>query len=280
MSRLHWVLVCTFLCEAWLGTADEVNENDFMLLDANCSADEECGLSLRQLRAMPKSALNLLSPAPVSAPSAPPAQVTGPVPATAKVDAVTSSEKTPSPTRNDSLPGGWGEAAEEVDKSVPLGASIDALSGNYHSAAWWYDQSHGGRRRHYYAPSPPPPSPGGKVLTLYHQTGGQAGPLILANGFRPGSSGWCGGGIYFAASPKATETKAIGPQSHKGFMIQAKVNVGRVKYMPKHCDRSLNGAKLASWGFDSVRFNPGDGNEFIVYDSSRIISTVQIPWHR
>jgi len=79
-------------------------------------------------------------------------------------------------------------------------------------------------------------------------------------------------------SPKATETKAVGSQSHKGFMIQAQVNVGRVKNMPKSCDRGMNGAKLHSQGYDSVRFNPGDGDEIIVYDKSRVISMKQIPW--
>merc|ERR1740139_1455854 len=103
-------------------------------------------------------------------------------------------------------------------------------------------------------------------MTLYHQTGNSVGPIILRTGFRPGRSGWCGGGIYFATTAKATFTKAIGPDSHKGFMIEAKVDVGRVKYMPRHCDRGLRGSTLSRWGYNSVTFNPGDGAEYIVYD--------------
>lgn len=113
-------------------------------------------------------------------------------------------------------------------------------------------------------------------MTLYHQTGSQFGPLILQNGFRPGTRGWCGGGIYFATSRKATYGKAIGPDSHKGFMIEAQVQIGRVKHLSKTCDRRMTGAKLSRWGYDSITFNPGDGAEYVVYASSRVISTRQV----
>ncbi|CAK9071040.1 unnamed protein product [Durusdinium trenchii] len=47
-----------------------------------------------------------------------------------------------------------------------------------------------------------------QVMTVYHQTGCDIGPLILKEGFHLGKVGWCGGGVYFAMSPKATVTKA------------------------------------------------------------------------
>lgn len=114
------------------------------------------------------------------------------------------------------------------------------------------------------------------VITLFHQTGPQAGPLILKHGFQVGRRGWCGPGIYFARKAKDTNTKAIGPDSHKGFLIEAQVDVGRVEYMPPTCDASLNGPKVWRDHFDSVSFDPGDGVEFVVYSATRILSTRQV----
>jgi len=113
-------------------------------------------------------------------------------------------------------------------------------------------------------------------MTLYHQTGMNIGPLILANGFKPGTRGWCGGGIYFAETKEATFTKAIGADSHTGYMIEAKVAMGRLKHMPTTCDTRMTGAKLESMGYDSITFNPGDGPEFIVYNKSRVLSVQHV----
>mmetsp|Transcript_11497 Transcript_11497/g.23823 ORF Transcript_11497/g.23823 Transcript_11497/m.23823 type:complete len:304 (-) Transcript_11497:351-1262(-) len=126
-----------------------------------------------------------------------------------------------------------------------------------------------------HAPAPAPaaaPSHGGKIMTLYHQTSPELAALILQSGFKPGSSGWCGGGIYFATTPQATYTKAIGPDSHQGFIIEARVNVGRVLHMSKTCDRSMTGQKLWSQHYDSITFNPGDGEEYVVYSKDRVVS--------
>lgn len=115
-----------------------------------------------------------------------------------------------------------------------------------------------------------------QILTGYHQTSTEFCELILKNGFRPGHQGWCGGAIYFAMDQRATYTKAIGKDSHLGCMLKAKINAGRAKTMGYHCDTQLNGAVLKSWGFDSVVFNPGDGQEIVVYDPSRIISIEKV----
>mmetsp|Transcript_46406 Transcript_46406/g.86714 ORF Transcript_46406/g.86714 Transcript_46406/m.86714 type:complete len:304 (+) Transcript_46406:90-1001(+) len=121
----------------------------------------------------------------------------------------------------------------------------------------------------------------GEVITVYHQTGCDVGPKILQDGFRLGRSGWCGGGIYFARSPDATKTKAVGPDSHKGFMIEARVRIGRVAQGDKKCainGRHLQGRSLLSAGYDSIEFDPGDGQEVIVYCSNQVISTKSYPW--
>eukprot|EP00931_Biecheleriopsis_adriatica_P091432 TRINITY_DN6531_c0_g1_i1.p1 TRINITY_DN6531_c0_g1~~TRINITY_DN6531_c0_g1_i1.p1 ORF type:complete len:250 (-),score=34.87 TRINITY_DN6531_c0_g1_i1:207-956(-) len=168
----------------------------------------------------------------------------------------------------DGLPGGWGEAENETEQEKETLEYAEQCLKKQR-------RRHRLRRhrRHHH---------GGRVITVYHQTGMRAGPLILKLGFRPGRQGWCGGGIYFALSPRATQGKAIGPDSHKGFMIQARVNVGRVKYYPRThvrsrvCDRRMTRGKLRSMGYDSIRFNPGDGDEVVIYDSSRVISMKRI----
>lgn len=115
------------------------------------------------------------------------------------------------------------------------------------------------------------------IKVLYHQTSPEAGPLILKSGFRPGRAGWCGGGIYFATTPEATETKAIGTDSHKGFIIEATVDIGRVREMPSTCDVKMTGDKLAASSYDSITFNPGDGAEYVVYSARRVLSMRQAP---
>jgi len=108
-------------------------------------------------------------------------------------------------------------------------------------------------------------------LTLYHQTSPDIAALILKEGFKTGKEGWCGGGIYFATTAAATYTKAIGPDSHKGFIIEAQVDVGRVKHASKTCD-GITSDTLQSQHFDSVTFNPGDGDEYMIYSKDRVVS--------
>lgn len=200
----------------------------------------ECVLSLRQLRASAAS----LKPTPKQVDDVEPVG-----PSTDPYQPKTADEN------SIALPGGWGEA-EEALKST----NVQSLEhGRGHGHGNWHPQT-------------------GNVLTLYHQTGPDAGPLILQGGFRPGSQGWCGGGIYFATSPQATETKAIGPESHKGFMIEAKVNVGRVKEMTSTCDRGMTSARMHADSYDSIHFNPGDGDEYVVYSSANVLSVRHFDW--
>lgn len=123
------------------------------------------------------------------------------------------------------------------------------------------------------SPAPSPSGSSGNIKTLYHQTSPEIAALIYQGGFKPGKEGWCGGGIYFATSPKATYKKAIGPDSHIGEIIEAQVDVGKVWMMPPTCDRKLTGNQVAWRGYDSVTFNPGDGFEFVVYSPDRVVST-------
>ncbi|CAE7285524.1 unnamed protein product [Symbiodinium sp. CCMP2456] len=134
------------------------------------------------------------------------------------------------------------------------------------------------------------------VLTLYHQTSHSAGKSILKHGFRAGHVGWCGAGIYFAMSAAATSQKIKGPDSHGGYMIEAKVDVGRVKHMPWHCttspscnhhpfakcqDRTNRGSWLHRQGYDSINFQPDPyGQEYVIFDKSRVVSMRGYSYHR
>eukprot|EP00933_Yihiella_yeosuensis_P017382 TRINITY_DN1452_c2_g1_i1.p1 TRINITY_DN1452_c2_g1~~TRINITY_DN1452_c2_g1_i1.p1 ORF type:complete len:319 (-),score=78.24 TRINITY_DN1452_c2_g1_i1:81-1037(-) len=127
------------------------------------------------------------------------------------------------------------------------------------------------------------------VIPLYHQTSPEIAKKILRGGFRAGHAGWCGGGIYFAATPEATTRKAIGFHSHHGAIIQAMVNVGKVRWMPPKCTSSpycygvaclstgSPGGWLRSQGFDSIAFNPIDGVEYVIYDPKKVVSMKILP---
>ena len=119
----------------------------------------------------------------------------------------------------------------------------------------------------------------GKIVTGFHQTSPDVCKLIVNSAFRPGSDGHCGGAIYFALSPQATKTKAIGNDSKSGCMIEVKVDVGRVKYEGSRCGHKWTKQEFLQTGYDSIRFDPGDGDELVIYDSSRVKSMRIIPFN-
>jgi len=121
-------------------------------------------------------------------------------------------------------------------------------------------------------------APRGEVLTLYHQTSAEIAALIFEGGFKPGTRGWCGGGIYFAMKPWQTYHKAIGPNSHLGSILEVEVDLGRVRHMSPTCDRSMTAEKMFADGYDSIRFNPGDGDEIVVYSPASILSVKHFAW--
>lgn len=114
--------------------------------------------------------------------------------------------------------------------------------------------------------SPKLQSSGASVI-VYHQTSLGAAASIRRSGFRPGTGGWCGGAIYFATSPRATETKAISPTSQLGYMISARLNIGRAIRLNNRCQGVEEARRM---GYNTVIFNPGDGDEYVTWDSSRI----------
>jgi hypothetical protein len=107
-------------------------------------------------------------------------------------------------------------------------------------------------------------------MRLYHQTSKSKADNILAeNRFRIGYGGLLGPAIYFATTPEDTHHKAM----NTGVILECIVDLGRVLTIVQNgCDCTLNGDKVAAQGYDSV-FAPRDrGDEYAVYDPSRIKS--------
>jgi hypothetical protein len=75
-------------------------------------------------------------------------------------------------------------------------------------------------------------------------------------------------------------TKAIGPDSHHGCMLEVTINLGRVMQYPccEKCDYDYTGKVVEDLGFDSIVYNPGDGVEVVIYNASRIENTTEVPW--
>lgn len=109
-------------------------------------------------------------------------------------------------------------------------------------------------------------SPAG-IRTLYHETSPAAARSILATGFRPGHTGYCGAAIYFYGRPNVPSTK-LGPSSQRGAVIEAKVDLGTMAHLDSTCD----GADAVRRRYDSATFNPGDGDEYVIFSKARVIS--------
>eukprot|EP00440_Ansanella_granifera_P041901 gb/GFBE01045425.1/.p1 GENE.gb/GFBE01045425.1/~~gb/GFBE01045425.1/.p1 ORF type:complete len:305 (+),score=69.54 gb/GFBE01045425.1/:1-915(+) len=127
---------------------------------------------------------------------------------------------------------------------------------------------------------------GRNIRTLYHQTSPAAAASILRTGFRPGSArGICGSAIYFSPTPHDTDWKAVGG---RGKMIKAVVDLGRVKWMGRECDRAMNGPRLKSLGYDSITLDRGGYiecrrvahcREYIIYDPRRVLHMTAYNYH-
>lgn len=113
----------------------------------------------------------------------------------------------------------------------------------------------------------------GGVMTLYHTTSPEVAELILKSEFQPGSSGWCGGAIYFTDKPFLKSTK-FGPHTKTGAIIEAVVDMGRMAEMDRRCSAGFGRgiSKASHHGYDSLRFNPGDGDEYVISSARRVLS--------
>jgi len=153
------------------------------------------------------------------------------------------------------------EVREEFNSNHSIVHSVDA---NQSDVAHWQHYSNGLRR--------------GLVLTLYHQTSPDIADLILQEGFKPGHIGLCGGAIYFATDPLVTTSKSISPDSHHGQILVARVDLGKMLMLGPKCDWTMTKEKLDARGYDSVVFNPINGNEYAIFDKRRILSVKKFHW--
>jgi hypothetical protein len=98
---------------------------------------------------------------------------------------------------------------------------------------------------------------GGKKL--YHCTSEQNAQSIEREGFRPGSQGIAGGGIYFAETPADAVRKA----HNHGAVLKCRVKLGKVLDVAHEGDSSLTSSEVKRLGCNSVRI-PRYGAEYDV----------------
>ena len=100
---------------------------------------------------------------------------------------------------------------------------------------------------------------------LYHCTSRSNAASIKSSGFRCGSGGMTGGGIYFAESISDASRKA----HNKGVVLECEVNLGRVMDVGFNGNDSLSLSSVRQQGYDSVRI-PRNGTEYCVYEPHRV----------
>jgi hypothetical protein len=100
---------------------------------------------------------------------------------------------------------------------------------------------------------------------LYHCTTRSNADSIKRNGFRCGSGGLTGGGIYFAESISDASRKA----RQNGVVLECNVELGRVMDVGFNGDDSLSLSSVRGRGYDSVRI-PRNGTEYCVYEPHRV----------
>eukprot|EP00928_Gymnodinium_smaydae_P064428 TRINITY_DN47756_c0_g1_i1.p1 TRINITY_DN47756_c0_g1~~TRINITY_DN47756_c0_g1_i1.p1 ORF type:complete len:254 (+),score=61.15 TRINITY_DN47756_c0_g1_i1:66-827(+) len=120
------------------------------------------------------------------------------------------------------------------------------------------------------------------LVKAYHQTSPQACEGIMRSDFRLGGGGWCGHAVYFALTPEATKAKAVTEFSGHGCMIEATIDVKRIRRM-KSCGKynALNRAKVNRMGFDTLIFEPPErsGDELIIFDPKQVVAKRIIPFN-
>mmetsp|Transcript_40032 Transcript_40032/g.64943 ORF Transcript_40032/g.64943 Transcript_40032/m.64943 type:complete len:180 (-) Transcript_40032:425-964(-) len=109
---------------------------------------------------------------------------------------------------------------------------------------------------------------GAGVLILYHQTSPESAMSILLSGFRCGSGGTYGAGIYFADNPRATHLKA----QDRGAILECRVVLGRAALTnASSMWKKGDAVRAHRLGFDSVviqGFN--SGTEYVVYCPTQV----------
>ncbi len=106
----------------------------------------------------------------------------------------------------------------------------------------------------------------GQTVVGYHATSASAAASIRAGGFRCGSSGLAGGGIYFATSEDDARRKS---NHGNDVVLMCQLTLGRTLTLDQHGDQSMTLHKLNGMGYDSVKILR-NGDEYVVYEPSRV----------
>ena len=106
----------------------------------------------------------------------------------------------------------------------------------------------------------------GQSIVAYHASDAAAAVSICANGFRCGSSGLAGGGIYFATSEQDASRKS---NHGNGVVLTCQLALGRTLTLDQHGDPTMTLHKLNGMGYDSVKILR-NGDEYAVYEPSRV----------
>jgi hypothetical protein len=104
---------------------------------------------------------------------------------------------------------------------------------------------------------------------LFHETTPFNADLILRHGFKCGSSGLAGGGIYFAESAADATRKA----HRHGAMLRCEVDVGRQLEISHNGDSDAR-RKMTAGGYHSVTI-PRNGTEHVIYDPRRVTNVAR-----
>lgn len=114
----------------------------------------------------------------------------------------------------------------------------------------------------------------GEIKTLYHTTSRDVAQLIVKGGFRPGRGGWCGGAIYFIDHPHLKKSKFNPKTTKTGAIVQAHVRMGSMAHLDHRCNgHGGHGVHAArNTGYNSLTFNPGDGDEYVIWDTQQVMS--------
>ena len=112
--------------------------------------------------------------------------------------------------------------------------------------------------------------------TLYHATNASAARSILSEGFRCGSSGCIGGGIYFAESPSSARHKS---NNGTDVVLECRVDCGRavvvaggVRGRGPYSQSSLRGMNADSVYLPNGARGGDAAAEYVVFSSSRVDS--------
>jgi hypothetical protein len=104
-----------------------------------------------------------------------------------------------------------------------------------------------------------------QMKTLFHCTSAENAASIRRNGFRCGTSGLAGGGIYLAETEEDAKRKA----HQHGVVIKCEVDLGKVHKVGFDGDESLCLSRLKAKGCNSVSI-ARKGTEYCVYEPQRV----------